>query len=207
MCQYLYRTGGQLVWVCHRYPQGVLDHEYHKILSEVRKAKIWDWRQMMREPTVYVRGRVWHPDHKHRAHDWHRVVMNTEREAPGATTRCVSRLSLIFKSGDSRLATSTFLTTALELQITKVPRPTNKRKEVPGNGTRWTSIAVKPNYEPLGTVSVARAVIMVFKNTVTVEELDGNRVLAFGASRISRAVGNSSGAFTSTFVVAVRHRA
>src|SRR5256886_7695958 len=32
-------------------------------------------------------------------------------------------------------------------------------------------------YEPLGTVSVARAIIMTFKNTVFVEEFDGDRVL------------------------------
>src|SRR6185369_9557432 len=85
MCQYVYRTGGVIVWVCHRYPQGVLDHEYHKILSTEPKAKVWAWRQMMRDPTVYVRGRVWHPDHKTIVlNEWHRVLMNTEREAPGA---------------------------------------------------------------------------------------------------------------------------
>ena len=38
-------------------------------------------------------------------------------------------------------------------------------------------LLLNQTYEPLGTVSVARAVIMVFKNTVTVEEFDGNRVL------------------------------
>ena len=38
-------------------------------------------------------------------------------------------------------------------------------------------LLLNQTYEPLGTVSVARAVIMVFKNSVTVEELDGNRVL------------------------------
>jgi 5-methylcytosine-specific restriction endonuclease McrA len=38
-------------------------------------------------------------------------------------------------------------------------------------------LLLNQTYEPLGTVSVARAVIMVFKNTVTVEELDGDRVL------------------------------
>jgi 5-methylcytosine-specific restriction endonuclease McrA len=38
-------------------------------------------------------------------------------------------------------------------------------------------LLLNQTYEPLGTVSVARAVIMTFKNTVTVEELDGNRVL------------------------------
>lgn len=38
-------------------------------------------------------------------------------------------------------------------------------------------LLLNQTYEPLGTVSVARAVIMVFKNTVTVEELDRDRVL------------------------------
>jgi 5-methylcytosine-specific restriction endonuclease McrA len=38
-------------------------------------------------------------------------------------------------------------------------------------------LLLNQTYEPLGTVSVARAVIMTFKNTVTVEELEGNRVL------------------------------
>jgi 5-methylcytosine-specific restriction endonuclease McrA len=38
-------------------------------------------------------------------------------------------------------------------------------------------LLLNQTYEPLGTVSVARALIMVFKNTVSVEELDGDRVL------------------------------
>ena len=38
-------------------------------------------------------------------------------------------------------------------------------------------LLLNQTYEPLGTVSVARAIIMTFKKTVTVEELDGNRVL------------------------------
>ncbi len=38
-------------------------------------------------------------------------------------------------------------------------------------------LLLNQTYEPLGTVSVARAVIMTFKNTVYVEELDGDRVL------------------------------
>ena len=38
-------------------------------------------------------------------------------------------------------------------------------------------LLLNQTYEPLGTVSVARAVVMTFKNTVTVEELDGDRVL------------------------------
>jgi 5-methylcytosine-specific restriction endonuclease McrA len=38
-------------------------------------------------------------------------------------------------------------------------------------------LLLNQTYEPLGTVSVARAAIMVFKNSVTVEEFDGDRVL------------------------------
>jgi 5-methylcytosine-specific restriction endonuclease McrA len=38
-------------------------------------------------------------------------------------------------------------------------------------------LLLNQTYEPLGTVSVARAIIMTFKNSVTVEELDGDRVL------------------------------
>lgn len=84
MCQYAYRNGGEEVWVCRHYQQGVNVIQYRQILLTVPQAKKWDWRQMRREPTVYVRGKVWHPDHKTIVlHDWHRVLMNTEREAPG----------------------------------------------------------------------------------------------------------------------------
>lgn len=38
-------------------------------------------------------------------------------------------------------------------------------------------LLLNQTYEPLGTVGVARAMIMTFKNTVTVEEWDGDRVL------------------------------
>ncbi|HEV2913404.1 MAG TPA: HNH endonuclease [Pyrinomonadaceae bacterium] len=38
-------------------------------------------------------------------------------------------------------------------------------------------LLLNQTYEPLGTVGVARAVIMVWKNTVTVEEWEGDRVL------------------------------
>jgi 5-methylcytosine-specific restriction endonuclease McrA len=38
-------------------------------------------------------------------------------------------------------------------------------------------LLLNQTYEPLGTVSVARAVVMTFRNTVFVEEWDGDRVL------------------------------
>ena len=38
-------------------------------------------------------------------------------------------------------------------------------------------LLLNQTYEPLGTVSVARAIVMLFKNSVFVEEWDGDRVL------------------------------
>jgi hypothetical protein len=85
MCQFLYRTGGELVYVCAAYPNGLTADEYAALLRSKPKVRHWPWRRMEREASVYVRGRVWHPDHKTVVLDvWHRVLMNTERFAPGA---------------------------------------------------------------------------------------------------------------------------
>jgi len=84
MCQYAYRASGELVMVCDRHPAGVPMSSYGKILRNNPKARNWNWRQMRRNAEVYVRGRVWHPDHKTVVlRCWHRVLMNTEHLAPG----------------------------------------------------------------------------------------------------------------------------
>jgi hypothetical protein len=85
MCEYLFRTGGEMVWVSPSHPQGISEERYRKLLPTLSRKESWGFKQMMREPRVYVRGRVWHPDHKTIVlNTWHRVLMNTEREAPGA---------------------------------------------------------------------------------------------------------------------------
>lgn len=85
MCQYMYRSGGAIVWVCTKYPRGVSEERYRKLLLSVAGAKKWDWIHMRRDPRVYVRGRIWHSDHKTVVlNDWHQVMMNTEWQAPGA---------------------------------------------------------------------------------------------------------------------------
>jgi hypothetical protein len=43
-------------------------------------------------------------------------------------------------------------------------------------------LLLNQTYEPLGTVSVPRALIMTFKNSVFVEEWDGDRVLRIRAT-------------------------
>jgi hypothetical protein len=84
MCQYAYRANGELVMVCDRHPAGVPMDSYGKILRNNPQAGSWNWRQMRRNADVYVRGRVWHPDHRTVVlRCWHRGLMNTEHLAPG----------------------------------------------------------------------------------------------------------------------------
>jgi hypothetical protein len=79
----LYREGGELVYVCSEHPIGVTDHQYRAILSQRASAAGWDWRTMRRNPRVYARGAIRHPDHATiRLPDWSRVVLNTETDAP-----------------------------------------------------------------------------------------------------------------------------
>jgi hypothetical protein len=80
--EFCYRTGGEAVHVCPRYPNGVTQAQYEKILAGNPKARGWGWRTMRRNPGVYVKGRIRHPDHATiTLHGWHRVVMNTEGQS------------------------------------------------------------------------------------------------------------------------------
>lgn len=82
LCEFLYRQGGTLVWVCSQYPNGLLSPAYHKLLRSNPRASRWNWRSMQRDPVVYVRGKVSHSDHATiRLDGWHRVVMNTEHQS------------------------------------------------------------------------------------------------------------------------------
>ena len=85
MCQFMYREGGIPVYVSSRRPNGITEDVYRQLLRTNPGARNWGWTRRMREPSVYVRGRVSHSDHKTVVlNDWHRVVMNTERMARGA---------------------------------------------------------------------------------------------------------------------------
>jgi hypothetical protein len=79
---FCYRTGGESVYVCPRYPNGLTVPEYEKLLQRMPDAKRWAWRAMVRDARVYVRGQIRHSDHKTVGlHVWHRVFMNTESRA------------------------------------------------------------------------------------------------------------------------------
>jgi hypothetical protein len=80
--EFCYRTGGETVYVCSRYPSGVTAEEHQTILIRNPKAKQWGWRAMRRNAGVYVRGHIRHADHKTvMLHGWHQVVMNTEGQS------------------------------------------------------------------------------------------------------------------------------
>jgi hypothetical protein len=80
--EFCYRTGGETVYVCSRYPNGVTQAQHRSILAGNPKAKGWGWRTMRRNPGVYVKGRIRHADHATiTLHGWHRVLMNTEGQS------------------------------------------------------------------------------------------------------------------------------
>jgi hypothetical protein len=79
----LYRTGGERVYVCSERPNGLSEVQYRRLLWEQPDAEKWNWSVMQRNAFVYARGAIRHPDHATiHLPDWHRVVMNTETEAP-----------------------------------------------------------------------------------------------------------------------------
>ncbi|MBW2735296.1 MAG: hypothetical protein JRH20_23170 [Deltaproteobacteria bacterium] len=78
-----FRTGGTTVYVSRQYPHGVPEETYRKLLKQDPRARSADWRVMKRDPEVYCRGRLTHPDHATlRLRGWHRALPNTESQAP-----------------------------------------------------------------------------------------------------------------------------
>lgn len=84
------RMGGETVYVSLGHPTGLLQDEYDTFLRRNPEAWRWNWRVMRRDPEVYVRGRVTHPDHGTvTLREWHRALMNREPEAPAAVRATV----------------------------------------------------------------------------------------------------------------------
>lgn len=80
LCQFLCRSGGGLVYVSDRYPNGLTAAEYRNLESGERQRE--RWTEMMRDARPYVKGAIRHPDHATIwLPDWHEVVMNTETQA------------------------------------------------------------------------------------------------------------------------------
>lgn len=80
--EFCWRTGGEEVWVCRKRPTGVSPAAHRRLLADEPQAKSWGWRLMRRDPLVFVRGRIRHPDHATiTLPGWHQVFMNTESQA------------------------------------------------------------------------------------------------------------------------------
>jgi hypothetical protein len=78
--QFAYRRGGHVVWVSGRYPRGISDVQYRGLPQDERQRG--NWSQMVRDPEVFAKGAIRHPDHATVVlRGWHRVAMNTEQTA------------------------------------------------------------------------------------------------------------------------------
>lgn len=85
MCEELCRFGGESVFITRGYPNGLTTQQYRKLIAAQPAKRHLPWQTQVRNPDVYVRGRVRHPDHATvRLQGWHRVLMNTEHEAPAS---------------------------------------------------------------------------------------------------------------------------
>jgi hypothetical protein len=78
--QFVYRTGGTVVYANRRYPTGIGEARF-RALPEQQRAN-GGWQRLVRDPEVYAKGTVRHPDHATiHLPAWHRVLMNTEQNA------------------------------------------------------------------------------------------------------------------------------
>jgi hypothetical protein len=81
VAEFACRFGGRQVFICQQYPQGLTDQEYRQLVLHNPQAKTWRWWQMVRDPMVFVRGRIRHSDHRTISLPcWHQVFANTESQ-------------------------------------------------------------------------------------------------------------------------------
>jgi hypothetical protein len=79
--EHLFRVAGEAVYVCPKFPNGLSEGRYRQLLQNKPSAAQWGWQVLRRNPRVYAKGRIRHPDHATiTLPDWHRVVLNTETE-------------------------------------------------------------------------------------------------------------------------------
>ena len=82
MVEDIYRCGGETVYVCSKYSNGIDASKYQKLIKQNPKARAWGWRLMRRNMAVYGRGRVSHRDHKTIIlRGWHSIIPNRENDA------------------------------------------------------------------------------------------------------------------------------
>lgn len=81
--EFVYRTGGETVYVNSDYPNGITQAQWNALCNREPSQKKRHWRVMARNAKVFAKGRVWHADHATIVlNGWHEVRMNLENEAP-----------------------------------------------------------------------------------------------------------------------------
>ena len=75
--RYAFRRGGTVVYVHGQTGRMIGAADYARLFERARRSG--SWRQMIRDPELFARGTVRHPDHATVVlREWHRVLMNTE---------------------------------------------------------------------------------------------------------------------------------
>jgi hypothetical protein len=79
----VYRIGGEKVYVNNQYPRGLTEAQYVRLIGQKPHLANANWRIMRRNPRVFARGKVRHPDHATITLPfWHEVLMNGEVPSP-----------------------------------------------------------------------------------------------------------------------------
>lgn len=81
MVSEVYRSGGEVVYVCSEFPNGLTEPQRRALLIRKPSAKSSNWRQLRRNTATYARGTVRHADHATILLPcWHQVLLNTENQ-------------------------------------------------------------------------------------------------------------------------------
>ncbi|MBN2712336.1 MAG: hypothetical protein JXR97_07880 [Planctomycetes bacterium] len=77
--EFLCRAGGERVYVCRSYPNGISEKSYKELIERKPAMRSAGWRVMVRDAAVYARGCIRHKDHATvKLNGWHRVYVNGE---------------------------------------------------------------------------------------------------------------------------------
>lgn len=80
LLEFAFRHGGATVFVNAEHPSGIGLAEFERLSPAKQRSGLW--REMVRDPELYAKGSVRHPDHNTIVlYGWHRVLMNTEQSA------------------------------------------------------------------------------------------------------------------------------
>ena len=84
MVEFLYRTGGELVWANRLDDRVLSNYEYETLMRRYPDEIYCSWRSRKRNAAVYAKGRVTHREHATIVlNGWHRVLPNNESGHPG----------------------------------------------------------------------------------------------------------------------------